>query len=272
MPLEKVAIYGKGGIGKSVVAAHLSAELARRGLRVLHVGCDPKADSTCRLTGSPAVRTVLGAMRADPDEIAAAQIITTGRLGIDCIEAGGPEPGAGCGGRGVARAIEVIGELRLLQGGRYDAAIFDVLGDVVCGGFAAPLRKGFAGKVLIVVSEETMALFAANNIARAIVANAFNGAVLAGIVVNLRSAGAAQVARVHEFATLLGTRVVLTLERSGLISNAERELMTVVETAPGSDVASAFRELADHILRLDASPLPSPTPLEGEAFFKFARG
>jgi nitrogenase iron protein NifH len=271
MPLTKIAIYGKGGIGKSVVATHLSAELARRRLRVLHVGCDPKADSSCRLTGRYDVKTVLGAMKDDPDDIAEAQILTPGRAGITCIEAGGPEPGAGCGGRGVARAIEIIGDLRLLVSGRYDAAVFDVLGDVVCGGFAAPLRRGFAGLVLIVVSEETMALFAANNIARAVVANAFNGAALAGVIANLRSADAVQRARVDEFARRLGTRVVMTLERSALIAEAERQLMTAVETAPASDEAQAFRALADYVLQLDAASLPAPTPLAPEAFFEFAR-
>ncbi len=269
--MHKIAIYGKGGIGKSVVATHLSAELARRGMRVLHVGCDPKADSSCRLTGRHVVRTVLAQISRDPDELDVSELITPGRNGIDCIEAGGPEPGAGCGGRGVARAVELIGELQLLDSGRYDAAVFDVLGDVVCGGFAAPLRKGFARKVLIVVSEESMALFAANNIARAVIANASNGVVLAGLVANLRSADATRRARVDDFARALGTRVVATLERSALISDAELELKTAVEMAPESDVARTFRALADDVLALDPEALASPTPLEQEAFFDFMR-
>ena len=269
--MQKIAIYGKGGIGKSVVATHLSAELARRGMKVLHVGCDPKADSSCRLTGRHVVRTVLAQMSNELDDIEAAQLITPGRNRIDCIEAGGPEPGAGCGGRGVARAIELIGELQLLETGRYNAAVFDVLGDVVCGGFAAPLRKGFARKVLIVVSEESMALFAANNIARAVVANSANGAVLAGLVANVRSGDPQRRARVDAFARALGTRVVMTLERSTLISDAELELSTAVETAPGSDVAQAFSALADAALELDPDTVGKPTPLEQEAFFEFMR-
>jgi len=269
--MQKIAIYGKGGIGKSVVATHLSAELARRGMKVLHVGCDPKADSSCRLTGRHVVRTVLAQMSDDPEDLAASQLITPGRNRIDCIEAGGPEPGAGCGGRGVARAIELIGELQLLETGGYDAAVFDVLGDVVCGGFAAPLRKGFARKVLIVVSEESMALFAANNIARAVVANASNGVVLAGLVANVRSDDAQRRARVDAFARTLGTRVVMTLERSDLISDAELQLSTAVETAPESGVAAAFRRLADAAIALDPSSVEKPTPLDHEAFFDFMR-
>ena len=269
--MEKVAIYGKGGIGKSVVATHLSAELARRKMKVLHVGCDPKADSSCRLTGSYQIPTVLDAMKRDPEDIVESEIVTAGRNGIDCIEAGGPEPGAGCGGRGVARAIEIIGELEMLDRG-YDAVVFDVLGDVVCGGFAAPMRKGFASKVFIVVSEESMALFAANNIARAVIANAANGVVLAGLVANLRGNDKARTQRIHDFAQKLGTHVVMTLSRSSLIADAELDLNTAVETAPGSPEAAAFRALADHTLALDASTVALPTPLEQEEFFEFMRG
>lgn len=269
--METIAIYGKGGIGKSVVATHLSAELARRGIKVLHVGCDPKADSSCRLTGRYGVKTVLASLATDADDLLVSEVISKGRNGIDCIEAGGPEPGAGCGGRGVARAIEVIGELGLLQGGDYGAAVFDVLGDVVCGGFAAPLRKGFARKVFIVVSEESMALFAANNIARAVVANAFNGVALAGLVANVRSADPVARARIHAFARALGTTVVMTLERSPLIADAELQLRTAVESAPESDVAMAFRLLADYACSADPATLTTPTPFGQEAFFEFMR-
>jgi nitrogenase iron protein NifH len=269
--METIAIYGKGGIGKSVVATHLSAELARRGLRVLHVGCDPKADSSCRLVGSYHVKTVLDAMRRDPEDIVETEIVTRGRGGIDCIEAGGPEPGAGCGGRGVARAIEIIGELDLLGRGSHDVAVFDVLGDVVCGGFAAPMRRGFAKKVYIVVSEESMALFAANNIARAVLTNAANGVVLAGLVANLRGADEVARTRVHAFAARIGTSVVMTLERSTLIAEAELALETAVERSPGSEVASLFRTLAEHCLGADTAHVPLPNPLEQEAFFEFMR-
>lgn len=268
--MEKIAIYGKGGIGKSVVATHLSAEFARRNMRVLHVGCDPKADSSCRLTGTAKVKTVLGAMGMNPEDISAGQIITPGRNGVDCIEAGGPEPGSGCGGRGVARAIELIGELDLLETEEYDAAVFDVLGDVVCGGFAAPLRAGFAQKVFIVVSEEPMALFAANNISRAIINYAYNGIVLAGLVANLRDASADR-DRIERFAEAIGTRVVAFLERSTDVTAAERELKTAVEHAPDAPFSKAIKSLVEFTLAFDVDSQPEPKPMTEEEFFEFMR-
>lgn len=269
--MERIAIYGKGGIGKSVVATHLSAEFARRGQRVLHVGCDPKADSSCRLTGTADVRTVLGAMGMNPEDISAAQIITPGRQGIQCIEAGGPEPGSGCGGRGVARAIELIGELDLMTTDEFDVAVFDVLGDVVCGGFAAPLRQGFAEKVFIVVSEEPMALFAANNIGKAIVNYAYNGVRLAGLVANIRDNLQADRDRIARFAEAIGTRVVTYLERSIGVEKAERELKTVIDTEPESPFALHFRELADWTVRFDGRATPNPKPMTEAEFFEFMR-
>ncbi len=269
--MERIAIYGKGGIGKSVIATHLSAEFARRGLSVLHVGCDPKADSSCRLTGTAQVKTVLGAMGMNPEEISAPQIVTPARNGISCIEAGGPEPGSGCGGRGVARAVELIGELDLMNEREFDVALFDVLGDVVCGGFAAPMRQGFGEKVFIVVSEEAMALFAANNIARAIINYSYNGIVLAGLVANVRSANEADRERLHRFAARLGTKVVAVIERSELISAAERQLMTVIDTAPESDVSKIFSGLAEFTLGFEVAEVANPTPMTEDEFFEFMR-
>jgi nitrogenase iron protein NifH len=269
--MEKLAIYGKGGIGKSVVATHVSAEFARRGLRVLHVGCDPKADSSCRLTGSTDVRTVLAAMGTNPEEISAAQIITPGRNAIQCIEAGGPEPGSGCGGRGVARAIELIGELGLLEGDEFDVGVFDVLGDVVCGGFAAPLRQGFSDKVFIVVSEEPMALFAANNICKAIVNYAYNGVRLGGLVANIRDNANADRDRIERFAERVGTRVVAFLERSPLIEAAERELKTVIDTHPESSVSRTFGRIVDFVLAFDPETQANPKPMTEAEFFEFMR-
>jgi nitrogenase iron protein NifH len=159
----------------------------------------------------------------------------------------------------------------LLDDRKYDAAVFDVLGDVVCGGFAAPLRKGIAGKVFIVVSEESMALFAANNIAKAILANASNGATLAGFVANLRSADPGRLKRIHALAKALGTSVVATLERSDAIADAELQLKTAVETAPESDAARSFHTLADWALKTEPGDFQNPTPLGHEEFFQFMR-
>lgn len=267
---ERIAVYGKGGIGKSVVATTLSAVYAMGGRRVLHVGCDPKHDSAVRLLdGNKSVRTVLDVLGDDPTA-STADILNRGRHGIDCCEAGGPPAGLGCGGRGVARTIEHLDELGLLRSGDYDIAIFDVLGDVVCGGFAAPLRDGFAEKVVIVVSEEPMALYAANNIARAVETYKRNGVALAGLVLNQRARDA-DLGLVERFCAKLGTRVLASIQRDQGIIEAERQGRTIVEHAPDSAAARALAGLADRIVGLSAAELPLPQPLGDDGFFEFIR-
>lgn len=256
-------MYGKGGIGKSVVATGLSAHFAIEGRRVLHVGCDPKRDSSLKLIGAMPSKTAVDLVGLDPGSVSAHRLINPGRHGIDCIESGGPEPGLGCGGRGVARALEIMAEIELLETGGYDVVVFDVLGDVVCGGFAAPLRQGFAQKVVIVASEEPMALFAANNIAKAVVTYQPNGVFLAGLVANLRDVDRSGL--VERFAERIGTSVLATLARDPKIIEAERGCRTVVEHAPRSPAASAIRDLAAALAGV-ATAAP-PTPLSDAAFF-----
>lgn len=269
--METIAVYGKGGIGKSVVATSLSMYYAQSGRRVLHVGCDPKHDSALRLLKTDTnIRTVLDILREDPEAVGTDEILTTGRFEIDCCEAGGPQPGVGCGGRGVARMIETLDEMQLLQSGRYDVAIFDVLGDVVCGGFAAPLRDGFARKVIIVLSEEPMAVFAANNIARAIDIYRTNGVCLAGLVVNLRAKDA-KVEPLHRFAERLNTRVLTVVERDPRIMEAEKQQRTILEYAPEAPAAQAFRALGEAIEAIDPAQVPLPTPMTDEGVFEFLR-
>jgi nitrogenase iron protein NifH len=269
--MQKIAVYGKGGIGKSVVATSLSACYALGGKRVLHMGCDPKADSAVRLVdGTASIRTVLDVLGDDPSAVASNAILTPGRHGIHALEAGGPPPRLGCGGRGVARAIEFLDEMGLMEGDAYDVAVFDVLGDVVCGGFAAPLRDRFADKVIIVVSEEPMALFAANNIAKAIHTYHRNGASLAGLVANLRSRDA-DVGGIERFAARLNTHVVATVERDPRIQQAERRRLTIVEDCPDCPAARALTDLAARLLEMDKGQLPLPTPLTEDGFFDFIR-
>lgn len=268
--MEKVAIYGKGGIGKSVIATNLSAHFALQEQRVLHIGCDPKHDSSMRLIDSHRINTVLDLIGKDPDNLTISTVINRGRLNIDCIEAGGPEPGVGCGGRGVARMIEFIDEMEVFESGEYQTVIFDVLGDVVCGGFAAPLRLGFAEKVIIVLSEEPMALFAANNITKAIHNYSANGVVLAGLVANLRDVNTDR-DRLHSFAKLLNSRILHFIERDPLITESERRRKTVMEYAPQSETADIFRAIANEIVNLDPSTVPLPTTLSEEQFFEFVQ-
>jgi nitrogenase iron protein NifH len=269
--MEKLAVYGKGGIGKSVIATTLSAAYAMGGSRVLHMGCDPKADSAVRLMEQRTrIRTILKVLGDDPTAVGTNEILNIGRHGIHCCEAGGPPPGLGCGGRGVARALELLDEMELLDGDAYDVAMFDVLGDVVCGGFAAPLRSRFAEKVMIVASEEPMSLFAANNIARAVVTYHRNGVTLAGIVANLRGKDATAKS-IERLAKTINTKVIATIEREPLIMKAEREQKTIVEYAPDCNAAKAITALATYVRDLDTSTIPLPTPLDDDAFFEFMR-
>ncbi len=269
--METIAVYGKGGIGKSVVATGLSAFYAMNGQRVLHVGCDPKHDSALRLLEQRTrIRTVLEVLRDDPEAAGTDEILTRGRHGITCCEAGGPEPGVGCAGRGVARMIETLDEMQLLQSGRFDVGVFDVLGDVVCGGFAAPLRDGFARKVLIVLSEEPMAIFAANNIARAIHIYRNNGVCLGGLVLNLRS-NAAETGLVERFAQRLNTRILEVIERDPRIQEAEKQQRTILEYAPDAPASRALDRLGRTLLEIDPSRVALPTPMGEEEFFEFLR-
>ncbi len=160
----KIAIYGKGGIGKSTVTSNLAAAFAMMGKRVIQIGCDPKADSTINLLGGHPLRPVMNYMReedADPEQLS--DIAKEGFGGVLCIETGGPTPGLGCAGRGIIATFQLLEDLELFEQYKPDVVLYDVLGDVVCGGFAAPIREGYASKVLIVTSGEKMALYAANN-------------------------------------------------------------------------------------------------------------
>jgi len=265
--VQTIALYGKGGIGKTTVASGLSAIYAKKRLKVLHVGCDPKHDSTMGLLDQEPLVTVIQALskRIQRPE----DIVMRGRFGLHCIECGGPEPGVGCGGRGVSRMFEVLEELDIVQGwGGYDVAIFDVLGDVVCGGFAAPLRQGRARCVYIVVSEGIMALFAANNIARALQRFAPNGVRLGGLVVNMKDDDT-DVDALEAFAHELSTHVVAWIPRDSAIRKAELQRQTVVEYAPDSEATRVLEGLADCIRENYAFKTPLPTPIEESRFNAF---
>lgn len=269
--MDQIAIYGKGGIGKSAISTNLTAHYALRGARVLHVGCDPKVDSAFRLLADRRLVTVVDQSGEGVEELPFSAIVNRGRLGIDCVEAGGPEPGTGCAGRGVARAIEVIGESGVLERGAYDVAVFDVLGDVVCGGFAAPLRLGFARKVVIVVSEQPMSLFAANNITRAVHRYASNGVALAGLVANSVT-GTTDRGLLERFAEALGTRILAHVPRDPALPAAENRRFTVREEAPGSPAALAIAALAEELRTIDPAGLPLPRTLSEDDFFRFVQG
>ena len=246
----KVAIYGKGGIGKSTVTSNLAAAFANMGKRVIQIGCDPKADSTINLLGGEPLRPGMKFMREEdeePDELA--QISKEGYGGILCIETGGPTPGLGCAGRGIIATFQLLEDMDLFAHYKPDVVLYDVLGDVVCGGFAAPIREGYAEKVLIVTSGEKMALYAANNISSAV--RNFEDRSYArvfGIVLNHRNVEN-EMEKVQAFSEKIDVPIVGEVPRSDEIIRWEDQGKTVIEGNPDSEISKCFFDLAELLLK-----------------------
>lgn len=244
----KIAIYGKGGIGKSTAASNISAAFAESGMRVMQIGCDPKADSTVNLRGGREMPTVLGLIRSRGSALTLDEMVTRGFRGVICVEAGGPPPGLGCAGRGVIAAMEKLNEKKAFETFRPDAVIYDVLGDVVCGGFATPIREGYAEKVFIVTSGENMSMHAAANIAQAVANFRSRGyASLGGLILNRRNV-AREEEKVQELAGDISSCIIGALDWSPLVQQAEERHMTVLEAFPDSPMAEQYRELARRVL------------------------
>lgn len=249
--MKKICVYGKGGIGKSTTVANVAAALAGEGLRVAVVGCDPKADSTRCLMGRR-IPTVLDQLKTGT----AAEVAFLGYRNILCVESGGPEPGTGCAGRGIVSALREIQDRGLLQD--RDVVFYDVLGDVVCGGFSMPLREGIAEDVYLVTTSDFMSIYAANKICRGIRKYAATGDIrLSGVVYNGRSGrDAPEVAA--RFAQMVGTQVCGRIPMSPLVGQAELARQTVLERAPDSEVSQQFRALAHRMMEGVARCIPSP--------------
>ncbi|MBR4099100.1 MAG: AAA family ATPase [Clostridium sp.] len=247
--MVKIAVYGKGGIGKSTTVSNLSAALAERGLRVMQIGCDPKADSTSCLHHEKSIPTVLELVRERKNNFALEDMVRVGFGGVVCVEAGGPTPGLGCAGRGIIAALEKLAEKGAYETYKPDVVFYDVLGDVVCGGFSMPMRGGYADKVFIITSGENMAIHAAANIATAI--DQFKGrgyAQLGGLILNRRNVKNED-AKVEELCEDLNTHITGNLSRSDLVQAAEDLNQTVIEAFPESEMAQEYRDLAAAVMK-----------------------
>ncbi len=245
--MRKIAIYGKGGIGKSTTVSNVSAAMASMGLTVLQIGCDPKADSTRNLTGGRNIRTVLDTLREFGDADLS-ELVVKSSTGVLCVESGGPVPGVGCAGRGIITAFEKLEELNAYDVYKPDVVLYDVLGDVVCGGFAMPIRGGYADEVCIVTSGEMMSLYAASNISQAVKNFGKRGyASLRGLIQNSKNIEDED-KLVDKAAAEIGTTVIYRLPRHPLVQQAESLGKTVVEAFPSSDMAAHYRALAQVLL------------------------
>ncbi len=261
--MRKIAIYGKGGIGKSTTTQNTVAGLAEMGKKVMVVGCDPKADSTRLLLGGLAQKTVLDTLREEGEDVELDDIMKIGFGNTSCTESGGPEPGVGCAGRGIITSINMLEQLGAYEEDKkLDYAFYDVLGDVVCGGFAMPIRDGKAEEIYIVVSGEMMAMYAANNICKGIVKFAEAGGVrLGGLICNSRNVDN-EAQMIEELAKRLGTQMIHFVPRDNDVQRAEINRKTVIEWNPEVNQANEYRALAKKIDENKLFVIPNPLQIE----------
>ena len=260
--MRQVAIYGKGGIGKSTTTQNLTGALATHlGKQIMLIGCDPKADSTRMLLHGLAQKTVLDTLREEGEDIELDAILKEGFAGIRCVESGGPEPGVGCAGRGIITSINMLEQM-----GAYtddlDYVFYDVLGDVVCGGFAMPIREGKAQEIYVVASGELMALYAANNICKGVQKYANSGGVrLGGVICNSRQVDGER-ELIEAFAKQLGSQMIYFVPRDNIVQHAEINKQVVTEFAPECDQAASYRGLAEAVDSNEMFVIPKPLEQE----------
>ena len=261
--MRKVAIYGKGGIGKSTTTQNTVAGLAEMGKKIMVIGCDPKADSTRLLLGGLQQKTVLDTLREEGEEVELEDIIKGGYRNTRCTESGGPEPGVGCAGRGIITSVNLLEQLGAFDDEwELDYVFYDVLGDVVCGGFAMPIRDGKAEEIYIVCSGEMMAMYAANNNCKGILKYADAGGVrLGGLICNSRKVDNER-QMIEELAKKIGTQMIHFVPRNNFVQRAEINRKTVIEYDPTHEQADEYRALAKKIDENKMFVIPKPLEIE----------
>lgn len=259
--IKQIAIYGKGGIGKSTTTSNLSAALSKMGLKVMQFGCDPKSDSTNTLRDGKYIPTVLDTLR-EHAAVNAREVIFEGFNGIYCVEAGGPQPGVGCAGRGIITAVEFFRQQKVFQDLDLDVVIYDVLGDVVCGGFAVPIREGIAEHVFTVSSSDFMSIYASNNLFKGISKYSNSGgALLGGVIANsIGSPFSREI--IDDFVEKTSTAVVEYIPRSITVTRSELQGKTTIEAEPDSAQAAVYRSLAGKIANHAESKAPKPLEIQ----------
>lgn len=258
--MRQIAIYGKGGIGKSTTSSNLSAAFSKAGKRVLHIGCDPKQDSTKNLLKGKVCKSVLDVLRekGEASEIVLDDVVSIGFNGVHCVESGGPEPGIGCAGKGILTAFEILKDLNGYKVINPDVVIYDILGDVVCGGFSMPIRNGYAEEIYLVTSGEMMSLYAANNICKAIIRfTRVSNVKLAGIICNSKNIPNEE-RIVDDFAKEIGTTLIHIIPRNVSVQECENYGTTVIEGDPKSQMSEQYCQLAEKVLALKEYSVPKP--------------
>lgn len=255
--IKQIAIYGKGGIGKSTTTSNISAALAKAGFKVMQVGCDPKSDSTNTLRDGRYIPTVLDTLR-EKKVFRLDEVVYEGFAGVLCVEAGGPAPGVGCAGRGIITAVQLLKQLHAFDDLDLDIVIYDVLGDVVCGGFAMPIREGIAKHVFTVSSADFMAIYAANNLFKGIKKYSNSGgALLGGVIANsINTPYAREI--IDDFVERTDTRVMEYVPRSVTVTQSELRGKTTIEAASDSEQARIYTDLALKLANHGESKTPSP--------------